>query len=188
MMSPPTIYAEVAYFSSVVGQGDYCAEGGGRIWGLDYNGLTAGTTDDTEGRLDADGNELTLGYVEYLDYLDSTAAGLQLIQRPSCYQGVSDFEPYTGTGYSEGAQPPIMGEAEPQDKVGGTTDGQSLTFLGATAGATQLTVQTGETGVSSPEMNTPEGGGSITTGKKAVVPIATPPQAVFSMSWGLLFD
>ena len=61
-------------------------------------------------------------------------------------------------------------------------------FGGASSGDLEVVVQTGESGVSSPGMTPPEGGGVIKTGNKAAQKLTRPAQSVFSTSWGLVFD
>lgn len=193
VMSMPLVFDQIAYFTSVVGSGSFCDTGYGRIWGVDYDGIggTDTTVSDVIARLDVDGDPYTNDTMTYIEYPTSQALGLQLIQRPSCFEEPSDYEQDTSyLSGTEGATPPPMGSWDTTDKYGtspsNTTAGYS--FTGASGGGLELLVQTGDTGTSSPDMAVPEGAGASTTGNKAIQKLQSPGQTVFSMSWALLFD
>ncbi len=190
--SSPMVFDMVAYFTTVVGTGSFCDTGYGRIWGIDYDGIggTDTTVTDVIPMMDVDSNPLTNDIMPYVEYATSKALGMQIVQRPTCFETPDDYEPTSFIDGKEGATPPPMGTWEEESKNGtspsGTTQGYS--FSGSKAGSMELVVQTGETGSTTPNMAVPDGAGASTTGNKAAQKLATPGQTVFSMSWGLLFD
>jgi len=178
------VFDEVAYFTTQTAGGGLCDLGVGRLWGLDYDGNVAvpNATDDIIGALDEDGEAHTLDFVEYLEFENSELLGVQVVQRPGCFSSPSDYEPWND-GVRSGSSPPKSGGLFP-----GFGPGGGLMFGGASSGNLEVVVQTGETGVSSPGMTPPEGGGQIKTGNKAAQKLTRPAQSVFSTSWGLVFD
>jgi len=186
------VFDEVAYFTTVVGTGSFCDSGYGRVWGIDYDGIGGSDTvvEDVLPELDVDGNPLTNDKMPYIEYPNSKALGLQLIQRPSCFETPDDYEPTTGIATKDGTQPPPAGTWDSENEYGtspsGTTAGMS--FSGASGGNVELVIQTGDTGTSSPKMSVPDGSGTSTTGNKAIQKLKAPGQTVFSMSWSLVFD
>lgn len=190
--SAPLVFDETNYFTTVVGSGSFCDTGFGRIWGVDYDGIggTDTTVTDIIPRMDVDGNPLTYDIMPYVEYANSKALGLQLVQRPTCFETPDDYEPTTFMDGKAGATPPPMGTWEDESKTGTspskTTQGYS--FTDSKAGSLELVVQTGDVGTTAPNMAVPEGAGASTTGNKAAQKLSTPSQTVFSMSWGLLFE
>lgn len=190
--SAPMVFDETNYFTTVVGSGSFCDTGFGRIWGVDYDGLGGADTTVTDviPKMDVDGNPLTNDIMPYIEYANSKAIGLQLVQRPTCFETPADYEPTTFMDGKAGATPPPAGTWEEDSQTGSspskTTQGYS--FTDSKAGTLELVVQTGDVGTTTPNMAVPEGAGASTTGNKAAQKLSTPGQTVFSMSWGLLFE
>ena len=182
LTSAPLVFDGVAYFTTqTVGEG-LCSTGSGRLWGLDFDGLPGDdATDDLEGMLDEDGCSVTTELVQYMEYQDAELSGFQLVQRPTCFESASGYEPWND-GVSAGAGTGQTMPWQPGTGAGGATYG------GASSAPPELVVQFGESGVSSPEMSPPEGGGQLSTGTRSVQKMAAPAQTVHSTSWGLVFD
>jgi len=179
--SEALVYDKVAYFTTQTAGEGLCSTGMGRLWGLDFDGETDDDEDDVIGKMDEDGCTITTELVKYVEFEDAELSGFQLIQRPTCFGSPTDYMPWQ-SGVTEGSQKGSVS----MPWSGGT--GGGIAFGGASSAAPELVVQFGEAGVSSPEMSPPEGGGSISTGNKAVQKMTPPAQSVFSTSWGLVFD
>ena len=180
--SDPLIFDQAAFFTTQSAAGGMCNAGLGRLWGIDYVGDDPDEIDDLVAAMDEDGDPATLDLANYVEFENSELLGLQLIQRPSCFDQASNYQPWTG-GVEEGSAPPSAGSPHPGAGVPGGPQ-----FSGSSGGGLELVVQTGSSGVSSPEMQPPEGGGAVSTGNKAVQRVNPPSQTVFSTSWGLVFD
>ena len=197
----PLAFDQVAYFTTQTAGSGACDLGVGRLWGLDFDGLLDNTDDDLIPMLDEDGDPLTTTLVNYLEYAGSDLAGLQIIQRPGCFETPGSYAPWLD-GADGGSSPPPAGTSAAGSPYGSSSSGSDqMQFSGASAGALQIVMQTGNTGVSSPELTPPNqvpgGGGSdpgaalsgvMNTGNKAIKEIEAPSQTIFSVSWGLIFD
>jgi type IV pilus assembly protein PilY1 len=179
--SEPLVFNRTAYFTTQTSTGGLCNIGSGRLWGVDYIGDDPNSTTDVVARLDEDGDASTEDTVLYKEYPGSDLLGLQLVQRPSCFAQPTDFMPWLG-GDSAGTTAPAPGS--PLSVGGGTGD----MHQGASSGALELMVQTGATGESSPQLQPPGGSGSSATGNRAALTVQRPGRAVFSTSWGMVFD
>jgi hypothetical protein len=180
----PLIFNKVAYFGTQASSSGYCATGDARLWGIDFDGLTDGDTDDVIGAMDEDGSLLTTqDLVEYITYQNSEVVGLEVTQRPVCIDGLEESEPWLDA-VSDGATVPGFGS--PYPGADGSSNGS---FTGSSGGGSlELVVQTGTSGASSPSMSPPAGGGVVSTGAKSVQKLSAPAQTIFSTSWGLVFD
>ena len=179
------IFNSVAYFGTQISTKGLCAIGDARLWGIDFDGESDNTVEDVVGAIDEDGDLLTPDdLVEYITLADSELVGLQVTQRPTCFAGEEDFEPWL-SDMKDGASTPGFGSPYPGADSG--SSGGSF-FGGGTGGSLELVVQTGAAGESSPEMSPPAGGGVIETGSKSVKKLGAPSQSVFSTSWGMVFD
>jgi hypothetical protein len=182
LTSVPTVFAEVAYFTSEVAGSGFCETGDGRLWGVKFDDTNASDAD-VIGKLDLDGCPITTDDIgKFLELPDSDVFGVQLVQRPTCFENPGNYTPWTGV--TTGATVPPIGAGYP----GVAQASPGPTFSGSSQGGIELVVQTGETGMSSPEMTPPAGGGQVQTGNKVVQKVPQPPQTVFSSSWGMVFD
>ena len=180
LTSEPVVFDQVAYFTTQTYGSGACDTGIGRLWGVDFDGDDPNSVDDVIPALDEDGEALTQDNVLYIEFEGSELLGLALVQRPSCFDNASDYAPWNGGTAS--ATVPAGGESY------NPTGSSSQSFSGASSGNLELVVQTGQTGVSSPEMEPPAGSGTVSTGNKAIQKLTPPSQSVFSTSWGLIFD
>jgi hypothetical protein len=179
----PLIFNKVAYFGTQASSSGLCAIGDARLWGIDFDGEKTETVDDIVGAMDKDGNLLTTGdLVEYITLENSELVGLQVTQRPTCFAGAEDIEPWE-SDLEDGAVTPGFGAQYPGADTGG-----GAYFGGGSGGSLELVVQTGTAGDSSPGMSPPAGGGVVETGSKSVKKMNAPAQTIFSTSWGLVFD
>ncbi len=179
--SAPLVFEQTAYFTTQALGDGFCLTGTGRIWGVDFDGNNPGTVDDVIEAFDQDGNPITQDLTKYIELPESEVLGLKLVQRATCFADKSGWEPWESES-TPGAQVPAAGNFT----AGGGNFGSS--FSGASAGGLELVMQTGQSGVSSPGMEAPEGGGVTQTGNKAAQKVVPPAQTVFSTSWGLVFD
>lgn len=179
--SAPIVFEQTAYFTSQALGDGWCLTGTGRVWGLDFDGTTPTSTDDVVAAFDMDGCPITQDLTKYIELPESDVLGLKLIQRATCFEQESGWEPWESPSVG-GAKVPTVGTNASAGASGG------VQFAGASGGGLELVMQTGQSGVSSPGMQPPEGGGSPQTGNKAAQKIVPPAQTVFSTSWGLVFD
>jgi type IV pilus assembly protein PilY1 len=180
----PVVFNQIAHFTTQASGNSYCATGNGRLWGVDFDGISPDDINDVEAAMDEDGLAVTTSdFVHYIEYEDTELTGIELVQKPSCLYDPNDFEPWLGNT-SLGAETPAFGSPYPT----GTSGGFGQQFGGSAGGGLEIVAQTGETGVSSPDMIPPEGGGTVSTGNKTVKQLVAPTRSMFSSSWGLVFD
>jgi hypothetical protein len=179
----PLIFNQVAYFGTQASSSGLCAIGDARLWGIDFFEKAGESLQDVKGAIDKDGNLLTTGdLVEYVTLENSELVGLQVTQRPTCFAGADDIEPWQ-SDLKDGATTPGFGSQYPSADTGGGSY-----FGGGSGGSLELIVQTGAAGESSPGMSPPAGGGVVETGSKSVKKLDAPAQTIFSTSWGMVFD
>jgi type IV pilus assembly protein PilY1 len=179
----PLVFNQVSYFSTQApGKGGkgLCKSGVSRLWGLDFDGDKDQVTDDLVAALDLDLDDLTDEKVRYQELEEVEFEGLQLIMRPGCGSGVI---PAWNAKPSGGAQLPDKYTEVKGGGLGGI-------YSGTSQGRTELVAQTGSTGQTSPELQPPQGSGTIKTGNRMSQAVArgSGPTTLYSTSWGLLFD
>ncbi len=180
----PLIFNRVAHFTTQVSSNGYCSTGAGRLWGLDFDGESDEAVNDLVPAMDADGDPLTMGDIsEYIEFENTELVGIEVVQRASCVEDVSDYQPWLD-GVTDSAPPPPFASPYPSGAGGGA----SSYFGGSGGGNLELVVQTGSTGQSSPDTEAPAGGGTSQTGNKTVQTLQQPSKTIFSTSWGLVFD
>jgi type IV pilus assembly protein PilY1 len=179
--STPIVFEEKAYFTTQALGDGWCLTGTGRVWGLDFDGNNPGTVEDVIAAFDQDGCPITQDLTKYIELPESDVLGLKLVQRAACFAQETGWEPWESET-AAGATVPDVGAGA----TGGKSSGAG--FSGASGGGLELVMQTGQSGVSSPGMQPPEGGGAPQTGNTAAQKVVPPAQTVFSTSWGLVFD
>ncbi len=82
---PPLIFDRAVYQTAYTRvEGDYCAIGDGRLWGINYVGIDANAIDDIEPAIDADENATTSELTTDVDLGEGRTHGVEILVRPSC--------------------------------------------------------------------------------------------------------
>ncbi len=81
----PLIFDRAVYQTAYTRvEGDYCAIGDGRLWGINYVGIDANIIDDIEPAIDADESVITSELTTDVDLGEGRTHGVEILVRPSC--------------------------------------------------------------------------------------------------------
>ncbi len=118
---PLELFEGHVYFGSFVSAADTtdaCAYGYSRLWGVHYRDTESGTTDPTPAfDEDGDGDPET-SFIGPLD--NQVIMGVAITQRPSCFEGATEIDPYDGDYYRLTASEPGAFQLVAQVSGGGS--------------------------------------------------------------------